>query len=158
MHALLHCTCIFTQGANYQITSGVTTGGVVLKKKWGRLKQDSKILKQFRPTDTYSYTSEKLPQRTFGLVLPYSYSCLSVYSRSMSPSKSVGRRPHAPLQPWPQPMTRHNSIAFQNRISDCRAHETASFSHHHHHHHHLFAQNRSWTTRPNIRHLQLPTI
>ena len=30
----------------------------------------------------------------------------------------------------PQPMTRHNSIAFQNRISDCRAHETASFSHH----------------------------
>ena len=30
----------------------------------------------------------------------------------------------------PQPMTRHNSIAFQNRISDCRADETASFSHH----------------------------
>jgi len=30
----------------------------------------------------------------------------------------------------PQPMTRHNSTAFQNRISDCRAHETASFSHH----------------------------
>ena len=29
---------------------------------------------------------------------------------------------------------------------------------HHHHHHHLFAQNRSWTTRPNMRHLQLPTI
>jgi len=25
-------------------------------------------------------------------------------------------------------------------------------------HHHLFAQNRSWTTRPNMRHLQLPTI
>jgi len=24
-----------------------------------------------------------------------------------------------------------------------------------HHHHHLFAQNRSWTTRPNMRHLQL---
>ena len=33
----------------------------------------------------------------------------------------------------PQPMTRHNSIAFQNRISDCRAHETASFSHHYQH-------------------------
>ena len=30
----------------------------------------------------------------------------------------------------PQPMTRHNSIAFQNRIGDCRAHEMASFSHH----------------------------
>jgi len=30
----------------------------------------------------------------------------------------------------PQPMTRRNSTAFQNRISDCRAHETASFSHH----------------------------
>ena len=27
----------------------------------------------------------------------------------------------------PQPMTRHNSIAFQNRISDCRAHETHHF-------------------------------
>ena len=26
------------------------------------------------------------------------------------------------------------------------------------HNHHLFAQNRSWTTRPDIRHLQLPTI
>ena len=61
---------------------------------------------------------------------------LSVCSRSMlgdaSPpvEKSVGRRPHAPLQPSPRPMTRHNSIDFQNRISDCRAHETASFSHH----------------------------
>jgi len=30
----------------------------------------------------------------------------------------------------PQPMNKHNSIAIQNRISDCRAHETASFSHH----------------------------
>ena len=27
-------------------------------------------------------------------------------------------------------MTRHNSIAFQHKISYCRAHETASFSHH----------------------------
>ena len=40
-------------------------------------------------------------------------------------------------QMWSRPggrvtvaMTRHNSIAFQNKISYCRAHETASFSHH----------------------------
>jgi len=35
----------------------------------------------------------------------------------------------------PQPMTRHNSIAFQNRISDCRAHETSSFSHYYQYFH-----------------------
>jgi len=38
---------------------------------------------------------------------------------------------------------------------------TTTIDHHHHHHrchHHLFAQNRSWTTRPDTRHLQLPTI
>ena len=35
-------------------------------------------------------------------------------------------------------MTRHNSIAFQNRIGDCRAQEMASFSHHYQYFFHLF--------------------
>jgi len=34
--------------------------GVVLKKKWGRLKQDlAKDFKQFRPTYTYTHTRQK---------------------------------------------------------------------------------------------------
>ena len=38
-------------------------------------------------------------------------------------------------------VTRHNSIAFQNRISDCRAHERASFSHHYQYFFHLVLIN-----------------
>ena len=38
-------------------------------------------------------------------------------------------------------VTRHNSIAFQNRISDCRAHEWASFSHHYQYFFHLVLIN-----------------
>jgi len=45
------------------------------------------------------------------------------------------------------------------RLSSTRMHTSRRYRrHHHHHHHHLFAQNSSGTTRPDIRHLQLPTI
>ena len=72
MRAVLHCTCIFTQGGNYQIRRG-----------------------------GQSHHNQRCRSL---VVLRYSYSCLSVCSRSMlgdaSPlSKKVGGRPPRPVIP-----------------------------------------------------------
>ena len=80
------------------------------KEVGGRLKQDlEKIFKQFRPTYTYTHTRQKNCHSGSLVVLRYSYSCLSVCSRSMqqwtnfcmncSPKKwGGGPRPTTSLQ------------------------------------------------------------
>ena len=62
-----------------------TVRGVVLKKKWGT--PETRLRQRFLNnlglhTRTLIHVT-KLPQRIFGLVLRYSYSCLSVCSRSI---------------------------------------------------------------------------
>ena len=57
------------------------------KKKWGTPETRLHLDKDFKTIQAYihvhSCTSEKLPQRIFGLVLRYSYSCVTVCSRSI---------------------------------------------------------------------------
>jgi len=55
--------------------------GVVLKKKWTT--PETRLRQRFLNNLGLHLHVKKLPQRIFGLVLRYSYSCLSVCSRSM---------------------------------------------------------------------------